>query len=334
MPKAVIVGGAGQIGMGTARRLVAEGWDVTITSRHPAEVPAGCGHQIADGQDIDSLSAIAGSDCDLLMSCVAYDDTDAICLAKAGRDAGRIVSISSASVYVDDQGRTLDEAGQRGFPAFAIPLTEDNPTVAAGTASYSPRKIAMEQALFDNAACPVTILRPCAIHGPETRNAREWWFVKRLLDGRETIPLAYRGESRFQTTSVAAIADATVRAHGGALPAIVNVADADSPTVIEIGQAIMAIMGRRAELIALPETESYPPPFGASPWSVPGPIICSSASPSPVPYAEAVVPTIEWLVEHITNDNWRDRLPVLAGYPWDLFDYEAEDRGLQSLGVG
>lgn len=330
MPKAVIVGGTGQIGLAAARRLVADGWSVTIASRRPADVPDGCRHEIAEGRDVARLSAIVGSDCDLLLSCVAYDDADAMCLAKAGRAAGRIVVISSASVYADDEGRSLDEAGTRGFPDLAIPLTEDSPNVPPGTASYSPRKIAMERALLDQAACPVTILRPCAIHGPETRHAREWWFVKRLLDGRPAIPLAYRGESRFQTTSVAAIVDATLAALAGELPQIVNVADADSPTVIEIGRAIMDIVGRRAELVGLPDAESYPPPFGASPWSVPRPIVCASVAPSPVPYARAVVPAVEWLVEHVTGDNWRERMPILAGYPWDLFDYDAEDRGLAS----
>ena len=35
---------------------------------------------------------------------------------------------------------------------------------------------------------------------------REAWFVKRILDGRRRIPLAYSGESRFHTTATANLA--------------------------------------------------------------------------------------------------------------------------------
>ena len=30
---------------------------------------------------------------------------------------------------------------------------------------------------------------------------REWWFIKRALDGREAIPVAYAGKSVFHTSS-------------------------------------------------------------------------------------------------------------------------------------
>jgi nucleoside-diphosphate-sugar epimerase len=264
MPRAVIVGGTGQIGLGTARRLVGDAWDVTVVSRHVTALPDGCRHVEADGRDAKRLGAVVGSGTDLLLSCAAFDEADAECLAQAGRKAGRVVAISSASVYRDDEGRTLDEASECGFPAFPVPLTEESPTVAPGPETYSTRKIAMEKALLDGASCPVTILRPCAIHGPESKHAREWWFVKRLLDGRAAIPLAYRGQSRFQTTSVAAIADAVVRAEAGNLPAVANVSDADSPTVAEIGRAIMDVMDVQTELIGLPDAPSYPPKLGAT----------------------------------------------------------------------
>ncbi|WP_077965409.1 NAD-dependent epimerase/dehydratase family protein [Ensifer adhaerens] len=332
MPRAVIVGGTGQIGLATARYLVDEAWDVTIISRHATTLPGGCRHAEVDARDVDGLRAVIGTGTDVLLSCVAFDATDGECLAQAGASAGRIVAISSASVYRDGEGRTLDEAPDCGFPVFPIPLTEESPIVAAGTETYSTRKAAMESTLLSRAACPVTILRPCAIHGPESRHAREWWFVRRLLDGRTAIPLAYGGRSRFQTTSVAAIASAVLQAAGGHLPAIANVSEADSPTVAEIGHAIMSILDVRAELIGLPDAPAYPPAFGATPWSIPSPMVVAGVTAPAATYKRSVEPAIRWLVEHVNGNNWRERLPQLAAYPYDHFDYETDDRALALAG--
>ncbi len=326
MAKAVIVGGTGQIGLALARDLVRDGWSVTIASRSASDIPPGCRHATADARDVAALRAGIGEECDLLVSCVAFDAADAAALADAGRDARHIVAISSISVYRDADGRTLDEAARCGFPDFVNPLTEDSPTIAPGDTSYSTRKIAMERALFDQAACPVTILRPGAIHGPDSKGAREWWFVKRLLDRRATIPLAYGGRSRFQTTSVAAIVDAVRRAAAGDLAAIANVSDADCPSVAEIGQTIMEIMGMKAELIGLADSISYPPALGRNPWSLPRPMICSALATAPTTYRQSVGPAIDWLIRNVDNDNWRERLPHLAAYPGSLFDYDADDR--------
>lgn len=333
MPRAVIVGGTGQIGLATLRRLVGDGLGVTVVSRHATALPDGCRHIEADARDVERLGAVVGPDTDLLLSCVAFDAADAECLARAGRKAGRIVAISSASVYRDDEGRTLDEASECGFPAFPVPLTEESPTVAPGPETYSTRKIAMEKALLDGSSCPVTILRPCAIHGPESKHAREWWFVKRLLDGRTAIPLAYGGQSRFQTTSAAAIADAVMGAVAGNLPAVANVSDADCPTVAEIGRAIMDVMDARAELVGLPDAPTHPPKLGATPWSVRLPMVCSAAATAEATYAQSVGPAVRWLVDNVRSENWRERLPQLAAYSEDHFDYQADERALQLPGA-
>ena len=212
-------------------------------------------------------------------------------------------------------------------------MTEDSPTVAAGPETYSTRKIAMEEALRSVASCPVTILRPCAIHGPDSKHAREWWFVKRLLDGRTAIPLAYRGQSRFQTTSVAAITDAILLAVAGDLPAVANVSDADCPTVAEIGRTIMGIMGARADLIGLPDAASYPPKLGATPWSIPRPMVCSAAATAQLTYAQSVEPAIKWLTNSVPSENWTQSLPQLAAYATHTFDYQVDDQALRTSGA-
>ena len=52
----------------------------------------------------------------------------------------------------------------------------------------------------------VSILRRGAIHGIGARHPREWYFVKRGLDGRRHLPLEYGGGSVFATSSTTGIA--------------------------------------------------------------------------------------------------------------------------------
>ncbi len=324
MKTALIIGGTGQIGLAVAHHLVRDDWEVCLASRQAPAAPGPWRHVRYDHREPGALAAAIGNGADLLLDCIAFDEADAEQLSSVKSAVDRIVAISSVSVYRDEAGRTLDEAAEAGFPEFPVPIPETHPTLEPGPATYSTRKAAMERRLLDEAGGQVTILRPAAIHGPHSMHAREWWFVKRLLDGRECIPLAYGGQSRFQTTSTAAIAEAVAWVCQGGKPSVLNVCDADAPTTTEIARAIMAVLGRHAELAGLPD-EPYPPTIGMSPWSVPLPIVCSSSAPSVGTYAQTVDAAIEWLVGATRGRDWKEVLPQLAAYPWDQFDYEAED---------
>lgn len=327
MPNALIIGGSGQIGVATASKLVGEGWNVVVASRHKPDVSADWRHAVIDLNHPSTLPQALGNGCDLLVSCIAFDASDARHILKYQSLIGHIVAISSASVYTDSFGRTLDEAGENGFPEFHGALTEQTNTVKPGPETYSTRKVAMERELLLNASVPVTVLRPCAIHGPYSKHAREWWFVKRLLDKREQIPLAYGGKSQFQTTSTDAIAAAIIQAFDGNLPSIVNVMDSDSPSVEEIGLAIMRTMNMEAELVGLPD-EKYPATMGVTPWSTPNPFVCQSFARSEKTYAQSVPSAIQWLVESAQSNDWKKLLPQLASYPRKHFDYSNDDEAL------
>ena len=92
----------------------------------------------------------------------------------------------------------------------------------------------------------------------------------------------------------------------------------------------MAVMGRNAELVGLPD-EPFPPSVGMSPWSVERPFVCATSAPTVGTYAQTVPDAVHWLVEATRNSNLRIVLPQLAAYPWDLFDYEREDRALAMI---
>lgn len=198
MASAFIIGGTGQIGIGVAKRLAREGWTVRLASRTPPPLEGLWRHVPFDHREPGALATAIGHGADLLMDCIAFDEPDADKLLSVEASVGHIIAVSSASVYRDEHGRTLDEASQCGFPCFPVPIGENQPTVEPGPKTYSTRKVAMEKRLLDHAQGRATILRPAAIHGPYSKHAREWWFVRRLLDGRQRIPLAYGGEAGFK----------------------------------------------------------------------------------------------------------------------------------------
>ena len=74
---------------------------------------------------------------------------------------------------------------------------------------------------------------------------------------------------------------------------------------------------------------------GRTPWSVPKPLMvnCSKAFDTGwdgFTTYPGMPDHIGWLRD-LNPADWRAAFPQLAGYPWDLFDYEAEDRFFASL---
>jgi nucleoside-diphosphate-sugar epimerase len=332
MQHAFVLGGTGQIGHAVASRLLAEGWQVTLASRSPSSGltrQEHLKHVALDRRADGALARALGDGADLLLDCIAFDAIDANQLIEVQHYVGRICAVSSSSVYRDDLGRTLDEARLNGFPELPVPVTTAQPTVDPSDATYSTRKVAMERTLLEHCHVPVSILRPCAIYGPHCSHAREWYFVKRLLDGRREIPVAFEGKSQFQTSSAESIAAAVLAFGSKPTPTVMNVADPDAPTVIEIGNAIMQAMGMSAEIVGLSD-RGYPPKAGVTPWSIPKPFIVAPSEDyeSAGAYKTLVAPAIRWLIEATRDRPWKQVLPALAAYPFDLFDYEADEHCL------
>lgn len=265
------------------------------------------------------LEAALGDGADVLVDIVAFTREHGEQLnALAGR-VGSVVVISSASVYADDDGRTLDEATSvETFPRYPVPIPETQATVAPSDETYSTQKAALERTLLDG-PLEATILRPCAIHGPGSALPRELFFVKRVLDGRRKVVLVSNGESRFHTTSVDNLAELIRLAAEQPGTRVLNAADPDPPTVREIGWAVAP------KLEQVPIRESgYERRELSNPWAVPFPLIVDMSRAErelgyrPVTmYAEAVRETGAWLAAEP---------PDIAGtYLERYFDYGAED---------
>jgi nucleoside-diphosphate-sugar epimerase len=332
---AFIIGGTGQIGRAIAINLLQHGWRVTASHRGHRPPPADLVEQglevvTLDRENSAALPAALDAGADALIDTVAFDETHARQLLNLQGSVGTVLVISSASVYRDEQGRTLDEARQNGFPHFDAPIRETQATVDPGPENYSTRKVALERTLLDQARCPVTVLRPCAIHGPGSQHPREWWFVKRMRDGRETIPLAFEGRNRFHTTSVRNIAELARISLEHPGTRVLNIGDPDPPSVAEIGRFIARNLDYRGRIVGITNSP-YPPPVGATPWSGPRSFLIGGQAAlaigyKPVTaYEEAVVESCRWLSAVAGTAPWPELFPVLASYPRDLFDYETED---------
>lgn len=326
MGRSVAIIGAGQIGYAASQAFLRKGWGVQILARTKPQWNLG---------DVDFKSYIAGAEtvptADVVVDTIAFDATD---VAHYDPDKiGRLIAVSSASVYCDDQGRTLDEAAVRGFPEFDSPITEEQSTVAPGPETYSTRKIRMEHKAHDLFGERATILRPCAVYGPWNRHPREWWFVKRLIDQRQRIPLAFEGKSTFHTTSARSVGSLAAFYADQGLGGTFNIADDLAPDVETIGHSIAEIFGKRVQFYLM----EGPPngTVGRTPWSVPNPFEVSCAKAYQAGYGDFDVyvashDPIDWL-STLNPQDWRAAFSQLAAYPWDLFDYEAEDRFLASL---
>lgn len=329
MQDAVVVG-AGQIGREAWHHLLYEGFgDVRVLARSKARWIED--EAVSDRFDCRELGDGPPLEADVVFDTIAFDAVD---IARYDPDrVGHLVLISSASVYCDTQGRTLDEARDTGWPEFGGPITEDNPTVAPGPKTYSTRKVRMEEQARAMFGDRVTILRPGAIYGTHSKHPREWWFVKRLLDNRPRIPLIYRGASRFQATSACDIAFFGVWSAKKQVGGTYNIGDCDCPTVAERGRVIARHLGREVEFVPIDDATGT---VGRTPWSVGRPLIVSSEKLTTqfpykresMTYERQVTGTVDWLRGRNPAD-WRAAFPQLAAYPWDMFDYAAEDRFLE-----
>jgi nucleoside-diphosphate-sugar epimerase len=241
---------------------------------------------------------------------------------------GSLVVISSASVYADEEGRTLDEAESLDtFPRLPLPVPETQRTVQPSDATYSTRKAAIERALLDGNV-PVTVVRPCAIHGPGAAVPRELFFVRRAVDRRSKVVLVSNGESRFHTTSVMNLAEMIRLAAEHPATRVLNCGDPLPPSVNEIGAAIGAALDHQFQLIGIPE-DGYQRPDVSNPWAVPLPFILDMRAAKQqlgyrplTSYPEAVRETCAWLVPTAYRD-WS------STYLQRYFDYRAEDVILQ-----
>ncbi|MEV6717965.1 NAD-dependent epimerase/dehydratase family protein [Lentzea sp. NPDC051208] len=338
--KAVILGGTGQIGTAIAKRLLADGWDVTVSHRGNRVVAGEGAAKVvrADRHEPLGVADAVGGGADLVVDVIGYTRRDAEALLSVCGDVGSVVAMSTAAVYVDADGREFNGfVAEEDFPRYPELIGEEQPTVQPGEDGYTAGKIAYEQTLLDSAPCPTTVFRLGAVSGPHSDHAREWFYVKRLLDGRRTFGHHRGGASVFHTTSVDNLAELVCVARRASAGGILNCADPTAHTEKEIAAAVADAMD--VEILQVDVRDDGASQPCRSPWLIPGRLAldmrrAESLGYRPVSsYGDAVRSVVDWLVGTVKPDRWQDVLSVLASYPFPLFDYEAEDELLAKAGV-
>jgi nucleoside-diphosphate-sugar epimerase len=343
MARAFIIGGTGVVGRAVAMRMLADGWEVDVVGRDTSNVPdtllaSGARFHAVQRHDESGLAAALGDGVDLLVDCVCYTAADAELLVPLAGRATSSVMISSKAVYVDRSGHHVNSAVA---PQFDSPIDEAQQTMAPGhgdymsASGYGSNKVAAENVLLESGH-PITVVRASKVHGPGGARPREWVFVKRILDRRPVVFLARGGAGVDHTTAAANLAAlvAVVAERPGAR--ILNSADPDSPSGLEISRAIANVMDHEWSEVLL--GEDAPEGLGAHPWdTVPAIVLDTSAALElgyrPVgDYATTVAESVEWLAARATpGDHGVELAGSDAEFFGEMFRYDAEDEYLASL---
>ena len=329
-----ILGGSGQIGRALVPAMLARGWEVVVGSRGNVAVPDGAEHADVDRVDDAALRRALGGGVDVLVDCIAYEREHAEQLLALEQLVGSLVVVSSAAVYADAHGRGFDSDE---FPDYPVPIRErTQPTVEPGDSSYAAKKRAVELALLGQSAIPATLIRAGAIYGVGG-DAREWYFVKRVLDGRRYVVLGDRGRSRFHQTATDNLAELIRLAAERPGTRVLNGGDPQAATVLDISRAIAASLDHEWTEVLL----AGPGEPCETPWTTPRPLVLDMTDAEfdvgyrpVVRYETAVRRTCEWLVERARELPWQEVAPRMLQYGPSSFDYEAEDELVERLKAG
>jgi nucleoside-diphosphate-sugar epimerase len=333
---AMVVGATGQLGSTVVAQLVTAGYAVTAMSRGTRPAPWAEAAQVrgvhADRDDDASLRRAVRGGFDLVVDCVGATPAHARQWRDLAGGVRAVAVVSSAAVYADAAGRTLETAATGRAPEFDGPRRETDRTVEPGADSYAAVRRAFELAMLDIDDLDVTVLRPGALYGVGGVFLREWYLVRRVLDGRSRVVLAHRGRNRWHGTAAENIAALAV--HCAPLPGrrVLNAADAEAPTVLEICRLVGERLGHHFEPVPL---DGGPVgPVGNSPWSSSGSgfVLDLSAAAElgftpPVDYRDALSDAVASLYER-AKAGAPELRPLLNADPFGHHDYAAEDAWL------
>ncbi len=326
----LVVGGTRFIGRAIVEELFRRGHTVTIyhRGRHEVEFARPVTHVHGDRRDYLHFQAdLARLSPEAVVDVIPMnaDDSQSLVEALRGRIA-RSVHISSGDVYAPGQPIPIPEDAPTG-PAEPVELRLGDQTVP-----YS--KVAVEGVIREAHAAgdfPATILRLPAVYGPGDPLAREWFFVKRVLDGRRRIGLPDGGLGLFHRGYVDDVAQAVVLALESpqAIGRTYNVGHERVLTVRGIAEFVAQVMGHEWQIVSVPAERLSP----TNPYAAPYPIVYDlSRIQTELGYRESVSleegmwRTVAWLVANPpTPETWG-----LARYlTHDAFDYVAEDAALR-----
>ncbi len=336
--RVLVLGGTGFIGRFVVHQLHHGGHEVAVfhRGRSPAELPPAVRRLLGDRHRLAGHAAeLREFAPDVVIDMIPSSGASARDLLQVFRGvARRAVVVSSMDVY---RATAVLHRLDHG-PLEPIPLTEASP-LRAMSQTYPPAQLRALQGLFgwlddayDKVAVereaqgapelPATILRLPMVYGPGDPLHRFSPVLKRILDGRRTIPFEervarWRSPRGYVENVAAAIVLATT--NDRATGRIYNVAEAEAFSEVEWARLIAEAIGWRGLIFSVPSGRA--PAHLAQPANLDQHWVADTSRiraelgyREPVPRVEAIRRTIEWERAH----------PSVA---WDpaQFDYEAED---------
>ena len=267
----LLLGGTGFIGPFVARRLSAEGHEVTLFHRGQtqADLPPAIRHITGDRRELPLHRAeLARLAPDMVLDMYAMTEAEAGAVVTVfSGAAGRIVAISSQDVYRAFGRLIRTEPG----PPDPLPLAEDAPLREklfpyrgeTPLPADDPRhwtddydKILVERTYLGARDLPGTILRLPMVYGPGDDQHRLFTYLKRMDDGRATILLGeHAARWRWTRGYVENVAAAIARAATDARAAgrVYNVGEEPALALAEWVRRIGAQAGWQGQVVTLPE---------------------------------------------------------------------------------
>ena len=240
-----------------AARLLASGWSVDVVGRHTrayADRAFRASFLTGERRSGESLTELVGDGAELVVDCLAFTADEARMLLPFVDRIGSVVMLSSKAVYVDDQGRHVNSPEP---PQFNGPISESKPTMTPredvpfdSPEGYGANKVAAERVLLES-RIPTTVVRASKVHGVGNSRPREWVFVKRVLDQRPMVFFNRSGHGADHTT--AAVNTAALIETAALQPGwrILNSADPDAPSGMEIARAVASHLNHSWEEVVL-----------------------------------------------------------------------------------
>ncbi len=325
--KALVVGGTGPTGPYIIEGLTARGYEPVILHRgaHEVDFVERYEHLHADPHFAEPvIEALGDRSFDLVVA--TYGRLRILVDILADR-TGRMVTIGGTVYARQPWSRPADETASRELSHKLVARVQQ--TEEAVMAHHKPGSLNLTHLRYPN------------LYGPRQLAPREWSIIRRLLDGRTTIPVIDGGLTLESRAYVENAAQAVLLAIDNPEPAagrIYHVADETTPTDAERAQAIAAAMGKEIELVSYPRAVGRPAYFWGGGRNLEA---MGSGEPPPthhklldssrirnelghrdvVSFPDAVARTVEWYQKHPLERGGPDEQRI-----GDPFDYAAEDR--------
>lgn len=328
--RVLLIGGTVFIGRELAQQLVETGHEIAFLHRGRHEPPGfdGAAHIHADRDEIasvrDQIEAF-GPD--------AVVDNVAMCAEDAERALGvigdrRLLVTSSMDVY-----RAYTNV-MRNEPGEPTPIDETSPvrderypyrSDDAAPMMQTYEKLDVEERYLAHGA---TVVRLPMVYGPRDGQRREWFILRRVLAGRERIPVgegSWRATKGFSTDVARGmlLALTTDVAKGE----IFNIAETTTYPMGAWAQMILDAAGSDAELVRVPD-DRLPPDMGTTAALAQDLWVSSAKARAVLGFSdtdprEALAASVAWHLEHTPP---RD--------DGDDGDFSADDEALSTLDGG